>query len=282
MIERILAGLLGLIAMGVAAQELPREERVPGGIALVSLGPSETAPLARFNDRRVLVVPSSHDSHGWVAVVGLDLKLKPGPYTLMVQRGERKDAIPFTVASKDYVVQHLTVESRYVNPSREELDRYERDRVAIQRAFATWSDQTPSLRFALPAQGPLSSPFGLRRFYNKEERSPHSGSDIAAPLGAPVTAPAPGTVVETGDYFFNGNTVFLDHGRGVISMYIHLSKIGVERGARLQTGDKIGEVGRTGRATGPHLHWAVSLNGSLVNPLLFVAPEALDSVNGKR
>jgi len=125
-------------------------------------------------------------------------------------------------------------------------------------------------RFIQPVAGPYSSPFGLKRFFNGEARAPHAGLDIAAPEGRPVQAPADGVVAQTGDYFFNGRTVLIDHGNGLVSMLCHLSEIRVQKGQQLKQGEVIGTVGKTGRATGPHLHWTVSLNDARIDPLLLL------------
>lgn len=266
--------LLGLfLAAGVPAQDLPRDYPVPGGIAIVPIGPdSEPVPIAHYAGDRVLVMRRGGQ---WQAVVGLPLTLTPGRQTLMASSGQgAAREYAFVVHSKEYAAQHLTLkDKRLVEPTAEDLVRIEHEQDIIRHAFATWTDEPlSSLQCRLPVHGRISSIFGLRRFFNNEPRQPHSGLDIAAPIGTPVLAPLAGTVIETGEYFFNGNTVFLDHGQGLISMFNHLNRITVERGARVEAGQKIGEVGRTGRVTGPHLHWTVSLNNSRVDPELFLPP----------
>jgi len=267
--------LLGLfLAAAVPAQDLPRDYPVPGGIAIVAVGPdSEPAPVVHFAGERVLVM--RHDGQ-WRAVVGIPLTLAPGPQTLTAGNGQGATReYAFVVHSKEYAAQHLTLKNkRMVEPAAEDLIRIEREQQIIRRAFATWTEEPlTSLQFRLPVHGRISSIFGLRRFFNNEPRQPHSGLDIAAPTGTPVRAPLAGNVIETGEYFFNGNTVFLDHGQGLISMFNHLSRIIVKPGARVEAGQKIGEVGMTGRVTGPHLHWTVSLNNSRVDPELFLRPD---------
>jgi len=250
---------------------LPLMAPVPGGVAVVCVGrANDPAPRVDFDGERVLV---ARVGDRWQAVVGLPLALKPGAHELSVREGAlNPHAIRFDVAGHDYETQYLTIaDQRMVEPEHEDLVRIARERQSLTRAFLTWSDPAPeTFTFDLPAQGRLSSDFGLRRFYNNEPRQPHSGLDIAAPEGTPIAAPAAGTVIEIGNFFFNGRSVILDHGQGLISMYNHLSRIDVAKGARVARGERLGSVGRTGRVTGPHLHWSVSLNNTRVDPALFL------------
>jgi murein DD-endopeptidase MepM/ murein hydrolase activator NlpD len=262
-----------LLVSGIATA-LPRENTpVPGGIAIIPLPDNANPSSARYNGRKVLVTQQDGRT---VAVVGLALGTKPGSYRLQVKSATGKPlGIAFTVADKAYEEQHITIEDkRKVNPEPRDQQRIAREQKQINAALEHWSDQdNVVVEFHKPVTGPTSSPFGLRRFFNEQARNPHSGLDIAAAAGTPVQAPAPGTVIETGDFFFNGNTVLIDHGQGLVTMYCHLSAIDVKRGDRLRTGDRIGKVGMTGRVTGPHLHWGVSLNDARVDPLLFLPPD---------
>jgi murein DD-endopeptidase MepM/ murein hydrolase activator NlpD len=242
---------------------------VPGGVTVVDLGDAAAAPQASLNGKQVLVVK---EQTTWRAVVGIALKTPTGPLALQVSQAGNTRSVPFVVGSKTYPEQRITLKNkRQVNPEPQDLTRINKELAEQNRAYASFSPGTPSnLLLDKPVNGPLSSRFGVRRFFNGEERNPHAGLDFAVPAGTPIKTPAAGKVILVGDYFFNGNTVFVDHGQGFISMFCHMSKVEVQVGQVLARGAVVGRVGSTGRATGPHMHWNVSLNDVRVDPALFI------------
>lgn len=268
---RLLAWFVcGLLGGALPAAAMPRTQAIPGGILVLTL-PAEFRPgdALTFLGRPVLTVPANGVHQ---ALVGIPLSAAAGAQQLSWRPGGGPARpIGFHIQAHHYPEQRLTIaDTNKVNPDARSLRRIEREQKEILASFRTHTAAVPVLDFVLPAQGPLSSNFGLRRVINGQARSPHSGIDIAAPAGAPVRAPAPGVVLRVGDYFFTGNTVFVDHGGGLISLYCHLSAVAVAPGRQLATGELIGNVGATGRATGPHLHWAVSLNDARVDPRLLL------------
>lgn len=243
---------------------------VPGGVAVVALGESAQAPRVFLKEDRVMVLRDSDKQ--WIAVVGIDLKTPQGRQVLKVEDGQGQRQSGFVVGAKNYKAQHITLKNKsQVNPDPEQTRRFEREYKEQIAAYSHFRDIPPSnVSLDKPVKGRLSSPFGLRRFFNGEERNPHSGLDFAVGLGTPVKAPADGIVTIVADYFFNGKTVFIDHGQGFISMYCHLSAFQVNVGDEVRRGQVIGKVGATGRATGPHLHWNISLNNARVDPAIFI------------
>ena len=266
---RTLACTVLLAPTVTLAYSLPRESAVPGGVKLIRLSQhSDAEPAVDIDGHRVLVV---RDGDTWVAVVGIPLSAPLEAEHVVVHALDGRQDIEFLVSDKQYASQSLKVAPKQVNLSKADLARVGRERVVIDKAMSTWSDKQPqSLSLPPPVPGIRSSSFGLRRIFNGESRNPHSGMDIAAATGTPVLAPIDGTVIDTGEFFFNGNTVFVDHGRGLISMYCHLSAIDVKPGQHVAAGTRLGLVGMTGRVTGPHLHWGLSLNRAWVDPALFL------------
>ena len=246
--------------MGLA---MPVHNSVPGGVAII---PVNTFKEITFNGKPVLILKNNNDTF---AVVGIPLSTKPGNYEIITE----KDNVRFIIEDYEYETQHLTIKNRrQVSPLPEDLDRIIRERREMNSVFRSFTTTTiPDTNFISPLKGSRSSSFGLRRVFNDQPRNPHSGMDIAAPVGAPVIAPAKGRVAAIGNYFFNGNTVLIDHGHGLITIYCHLKDIHVDLNEQLIKGSLIGSVGQTGRVTGPHLHWGVSLNDARVNPELFLS-----------
>ena len=252
-----------LPALSSAAEHAPR----PGGIAIIDVGDANAElPAVYIGDRRALVFKKDGR---YVAAVGLSLDAEPevGVSITVNEQTRRIDVVPHA-----YREQRLTVKNReHVSPGEEALKRIGRERKEIDAALNSWRDievGEPSL--AAPVDGRQSSSFGLRRFFNDQPRSPHKGMDIAAGEGTPIETPADGIVTATGDYFFNGNTVIVDHGQGFVTMYCHLSAIDVAVGDALAEGDVLGKVGATGRVTGPHLHFGTYLAGTAVDPALLL------------
>lgn len=238
----------------------------PGGVAVFDLGPADSAlPVANYRDDRVLV---GNIAGRWQAFVGVPLSASPGSASIQLGDGS---TIAFEIVEHTYREQHLSVAPGYVGLSDENLARAGREREIIDAALDNWRDVSlDGINLRMPVDGPRDASFGSRRFFNKEPRSPHSGMDIAANAGTPIRVPRAGVVAAVGDYYFNGNTVIVDHGQGFITMYCHLSEIGVTAGQQLALGETLGAVGATGRVTGAHLHFGTYLNGTAVDPALLL------------
>ena len=260
--NRLLAAATALF--GAVISSWAAADAVPGGVYLFQMPAGFDAAL--FQDRPVMV-------HRGQALVGLHINTELGEHELQLNGAAGIQSHRFQVTAKQYPEEHLTIANeRLVNPPERDLVRIREEtarQLAQYRRFtARPLDLSP---FQLPVTGRVSSVFGKRRVLNGQPRNPHSGLDLAADTGTPIHAPAPGAVVLTGELFFNGKTVFLDHGQGLVTMYCHMNAIAVAEGDEVQRGQVIGEVGATGRVTGAHLHWSVSLNGNRVDPVTVMA-----------
>lgn len=238
----------------------------PGGIATIDLGEAAgMPPVAQFQGQRVLI---SNTAGRWQAVVGIPLDAPLGRSGITLADGTER---PFSIVAHTYREQHLTVEPGFVALSEENLARVATERKIIDAALNHWRETAlDGITLRMPVDGARDSSFGSRRFFNKEPRSPHSGMDISAKTGTPVLTPRAGIVVAIGDYYFNGKTVIVDHGQGFVTMYCHLSEIGVADTQQLDLGERLGAVGATGRVTGAHLHFGTYLNGNAVDPALLL------------
>jgi murein DD-endopeptidase MepM/ murein hydrolase activator NlpD len=248
----------------------PESSARPGGIVFVDVGPvSAAAPVVEYQGKRVLILKGDTQ---WTAAVGVPLDADIGELSVTASDGRR-----FTVQIEEhsYREQRLTVKNQsYVTPDQAQLDRVAKERVIIDNSLNNWREQElQSISLRTPVAGRQSSSFGLRRFFNEQPRAPHKGMDIAANAGTPIIAPRAGVVTATGNFFFNGNTVLLDHGQGFVTMYCHMSEIGVEYGQSVTAGERLGAVGATGRVTGAHLHFGTYLNGTAVDPALLLVEQ---------
>ena len=263
---RLIATAASTAMIGAVSNPLPfKPSPVPGGVAIVPVQARGQAPAVAYHGEPVL---TRRTARGWVAVVGIPLSAVPGQDAIEVA-GQK---VLFTVRPKRYPEQRLHLDNqRQVNPTPEDEARIAKEQALLGPAWKAWPQGfKPTLSFHRPTPGALTSSFGLRRVFNGEARAPHSGLDIKAPAGQAVRAPAAGVVELTGDFFFSGGTVMLAHGEGMVSLFAHLSKVTVTQGQVLRAGEVLGEVGRTGRATGPHLHWSLSLNNARVDPRIFL------------
>ena len=234
---RSLTATLAFVALAssvfanVEVTGLPQSSMVPGGIAVIPTGTH--AVEGSYEDRRITLANLDGEQY---AIIGIPLNAEVGlqRFQLLLADGSSASVI-FRIDDKEYLEQHLTItNNRQVNPNADDMVRINRESAEMNRAFSSWDDSlTPVFSMRAPVAGVRSSSFGLKRFFNEQPRNPHSGMDIAATEGTPIYAPAPGVILATGNYFFNGNTIILDHGHGLISLYCHMNTIDVETGTRV-------------------------------------------------
>lgn len=249
---------------------MPLFANFAGGIATVDLGVFHSEPTVYFEGKRVWVEKGKNGNY--LAKVGIPLSAKD-KRSLAIEIDEIDTTIAFNIAPKNYPEQRIYLDSdKFVHLSKEDLDRAAAEKELMQQKIATYSDLKNSLDLIRPLKGRISGAFGLQRFFNDEPRQPHGGIDIAAPTGSKVVAAQSGKVILAGDFFFCGKFILLDHGRGFMTLYCHLNKKNVKMGQSVKRGQYIADVGKSGRATGPHLHFSAILNGAFIDPqALFVA-----------
>jgi murein DD-endopeptidase MepM/ murein hydrolase activator NlpD len=249
------------------------EQLVNGAPVVIEVVPSVrlTALSAKWLEHEVRF---SYDAStkAWYGIAGVSLETHPGPYTLELKgTTSRSTEITFsqnvTVRAAKYPSITVTVAKRFTEPNKEQLERIRQDKTVKQDVFQhTDPEREWSGKFKAPVDVPVSDVFGTRRTFNGKVQSMHQGLDYAAPTGTPVSAVNSGTVLLAGPLYFEGNCVVLDHGQGLLTLYLHLSEIKVKQGERIERGQEIGLSGGTGRATGPHLHLAVRWQGVYLNP----------------
>lgn len=282
-------GLAGNQTIGLARLETPDAvgEGLPFLVRVESQAPFTQAVL-RWQGRSLTLYPETTPSPQGgqrfqaVALLGLGLLPPPSPeapeafaadeHSLEMDLATLAGPAAFRATirrlPRSFPAQDLDVPDRYVSLSKADQERHQREKRQVEEALATMSAhrfwECPLFR---PLRGGVSGAFGERRFYDEQPRQPHRGVDLRGKHGQPVSVCFAGRVLLTADHLFSGRTVFVDHGEGVVSMYMHLSEIMVSQGQRLSRGQTVGRVGATGRVTGPHLHFGLALWGHLVDPL---------------
>lgn len=268
---RLLALLCSTLVVGVASAATIPTETSQGGLVIGQVTPGSKV---RFLDRDVRVA----DDGSFVVGVGRNQATKP-TITVVSPKGFSAK-VPLDVAQREYDIQRINgLPPKKVTADKSQDERIYVEWLAIKKARKT---DTPLLGFSndwqWPVTGRISGVYGSQRVLNGKPKTPHSGVDVAAPQGTAVAAPAPGVVTLThDDMYYSGGTILIDHGHGVNSSYSHLSQINVKVGDKVQAGDKIGEIGMTGRATGPHLHWRVNWFDITLDPALLVPPMPTDN-----
>jgi murein DD-endopeptidase MepM/ murein hydrolase activator NlpD len=260
---------LFLSTVQVFASPLPYNNPINGGVAIIPIKMIQK-PEVFYKDKRVAVVPSNVKDT-WLIIAGIPLEAKNSIQEMFVTK-PYKGVIPFHINQKQYKKQFLSIDNkRKVDPHPEDEQRIAQEKETMSAAFAAWQASQPfKSKFIAPVKGRISSQFGLQRILNNKPKNRHTGLDIAAYTGTPIKATAKGEVIVIGDFFYTGNTVIIDHGQGLFSLYAHLNKINVSQGQTVKQGKVIGTVGATGRVTGPHLHWSMIMNQTFVDPLMFV------------
>ncbi len=250
----------------------------PGGIAVFDFETTHSNPKAFY--RTVPLYTQHIEGNHWQVLLGIPLLEKAGKKSITIQDfSTRTLDVEIKIIKNKPVKQNIKLNGKnkkYVDPNAAHMDRIKKERVILGKTRLFFSDKTLSNGvFIRPVLGVITSPFGVKRLYNGQPRNPHTGIDYAGATGTPIKAPADGKVILSGQYFFNGNTIFLDHGQGLISVYIHMDKRIAKQGKMVKKGETIGTIGQTGRATGPHLHWGVYLNRTTVHPNLLMGKSVL-------
>lgn len=264
-------------APGAPAEEVSILGRgaFPGEALLIAVNRRDLAgaPAGSFLGKPLDFYPVA--AGGWAALAGIDLDVKLGPAALSLTLPERAGPRAVTraveVRPKSFPTRRLTVDDRYVRLNPADQARVTREQARTAAIYAASGPVRLRGPFSSPIPGAASARFGERRVFNGVPKSPHNGADLRATTGTPVRAPSAGRVALADDLFYSGNTVILDHGLGLYSIYAHLSRVDVAEGQDVGAGSVLGAVGATGRVTGPHLHWGMKLKGARVDPFALTA-----------
>ena len=220
------------------------------------------------------------DSNKYYLVYGIPYATNYGYKELVVKNQSNNiiKNIRLEIVHKKFDTQRIIVNRKFIEPDMATIERIKKDSKQLNKARSIWTDKNPDLFFISPVEGTVTGRFGTRRYYNGKEGRYHNGYDIAAPIGTTIVSPSSGKVILIGDFFYNGKTIIIDHGRGLKSLMIHLDDILVQNDQRIKKGQIIGKVGSTGKSTGPHLHWSVLMNNAYIDPELLLNRQVIQDL----
>ena len=220
------------------------------------------------------------DSNKYYLVYGIPYATNYGYKELVVKNQSNNiiKNIHLDIVNKKYDIQRISVNKKFIEPDMATIEKIKKDSKELNKARSIWIDNNPDLFFISPVEGTVTGRFGTRRYYNGKEGRYHNGYDIAAPIGTTIISPSSGKVILIGDFFYNGKTIIIDHGRGLKSLMIHLDDILVQNDQRIKKGQIIGKVGSTGKSTGPHLHWSVLMNNAYIDPELLLNRQVIQDL----
>ena len=250
----------------------------PGGIYITEISKAEYNQELLIDGQKIL---KWNKNNKFYVLYGLSYHLKTKQHRLEIKNkdGAVLREIGINIVQKSFRTQKINVNKKYTKPTDKVLEKIKKDRIKLVKARKIWFENNPDMEFILPVKGITTGVFGTKRFYNGIEGNYHNGFDIAADTGTPIVAPSSGKITLTGNFFYNGKSIILDHGRGLKSIMIHLDEILVEENQYVEKGQIIGKVGTTGKSTGAHLHWSVLVNNTYIDPELLIDKSAIGHLN---
>ena len=250
----------------------------PGGIYITEISNAEYSQDLLIDGQKIL---KWNKDNKFYVLYGLSYHLKTEQYSFEIKNkdGAVLREIRINIVQKNFRTQKINVNKKYTKPTDKILEKIKKDRIKLVKARKIWFENNPDMEFILPVKGITTGIFGTKRFYNGIEGNYHNGFDIAADTGTPIVAPSSGKITLTGNFFYNGKSIILDHGRGLKSIMIHLDEILVEENQYVEKGQIIGKVGTTGKSTGAHLHWSVLVNNTYIDPELLIDKGAIGHLN---
>ena len=250
----------------------------PGGIYITEISNAEYSQDLLIDGQKIL---KWNKDNKFYVLYGLSYHLKTEQYSFEIKNkdGAVLREIRINIVQKNFRTQKIKVNKKYTKPTDKILEKIKKDRIKLVKARKIWFENNPDMEFILPVKGITTGIFGTKRFYNGIEGNYHNGFDIAADTGTPIVAPSSGKITLTGNFFYNGKSIILDHGRGLKSIMIHLDEILVEENQYVEKGQIIGKVGTTGKSTGAHLHWSVLVNNTYIDPELLIDKGAIGHLN---